>query len=85
MGTVTSVSDSINQDSYIWNAGGIPANSWSAIAHTYCYFNPARFNMPNMRFMTLEDTGESNDAANGTSNVILTPMDNPLIGSDEME
>lgn len=85
MGTVTSVSDSINQDSYIWNAGGIPANSWSAIAHTYCYFNPARFNMPNMRFMTLEDTGESNDAANGTSNVILTPMDNPLVGKDEMK
>ena len=85
MGTVTPVSTDINSDGYIWNAGGIPANSWSAIAHTYCYFNPARFNMPNMRFMTLKDTGEGVEASNGDSNVILTPMDNPLIGSEEME
>ena len=48
MGTVTPVSTDINDDGYIWNAGGIPANSWSAIAHTYCYFNPSRFTMPNM-------------------------------------
>lgn len=85
MGTVTPESDSINTDGYIWNAGGIPANSWSAIAHTYCYFNPARFNMPNMRFMTLDAKGFSYDASNGTSNVILTPMDNPLVGKDEMK
>ena len=46
MGTVTPTST--NTAGYIWNAGGIPANSWSAIAHTYCYFNPDRFEMPNM-------------------------------------
>ena len=48
MGTVTPVSSDINTEGYIWNAGGITANSWSAIAHTYCYFNPDRFTMPNM-------------------------------------
>lgn len=49
MGTVTQVSSDINIDEYIWNVGGVPANSWTAIAHTYCYFNPNRFTMPNMR------------------------------------
>lgn len=43
MGTVTPTTSG-----YAWNVGGIAANSWSAIAHTYCYFNPERFNMPNM-------------------------------------
>ncbi len=46
MGTVTTTRT--NDAGYIWNAGGIPANSWSAVAHTYCYFNPSRFEMPNM-------------------------------------
>ena len=36
MGTVTPV----GAGDYIWNFGGIPANSWSVTAHTYCYFNP---------------------------------------------
>lgn len=45
MGTVTLTSGS---PGYIWNAAGIPANTWSAIVHTYCYFNPGRFEMPNM-------------------------------------
>ena len=78
MGTVTPVSTDINSDGYIWNAGGIPANSWSAIAHTYCYFNPQRFNMPNMRFMKLNDSGSSSSTSSG-SGVILTPTDNPML------
>lgn len=78
MGTVTPVSTDINSDGYIWNAGGIPANSWSAIAHTYCYFNPQRFNMPNMRFMRLNDNGSSTSITGG-SGVILTPTDNPML------
>ena len=78
MGTVTPVSTDINSDGYIWNAGGIPANSWSAIAHTYCYFNPQRFNMPNMRFMKLNDDGSSTSTTGG-SGVILTPTDNPML------
>ena len=78
MGTVTPVSTDINNDGYIWNAGGIPANSWSAIAHTYCYFNPQRFNMPNMRFMKLNDDGSSTSTTGG-SGVILTPTDNPML------
>ena len=78
MGTVTPVSTDINSDGYIWNAGGIPANSWSAIAHTYCYFNPQRFNMPNMRFMKLDDGGSSTSTTSG-SGVILTPTDNPML------
>jgi len=84
MGTVT---PSGNTDAdYIWNFGGVPINSWSAIAHTYCYFNPERFTMPNMRFMkeTLAQ-GSANyyitPASAGDNNVILTPMDNPLLDS----
>ena len=46
MGTVTQSPD--NSEDYIWNVGGIYANTWTATAHTYCYFNPERFNMPNM-------------------------------------
>lgn len=56
MGTVTPTASG-----YAWNVGGIAANSWSAIAHTYCYFNPERFNMPNM-------------AVNGN---VLSSKDNP--------
>ena len=77
MGTVTPVSTDINNDGYIWNAGGIPANSWSAIAHTYCYFNPARFNMPNMHFMKLRNDGSSFLSRGKYS--ILTPQDNPML------
>ena len=77
MGTVTPVSTDINDDGYIWNAGGIPANSWSAIAHTYCYFNPARFNMPNMHFMKLKNDGSSFLSRGKYS--ILTPQDNPML------
>ena len=83
MGAVTPVSTDINSDGYIWNAGGIPANSWSAIAHTYCYFNPQRFNMPNMRFMKLDDDGTIKEfipGGSGTSSgVIMTPTDNPML------
>ena len=77
MGTVTPVSTDINSDGYIWNAGGIPANSWSAIAHTYCYFNPARFDMPNMHFMKLRNDGSSFLSRGKYS--ILTPQDNPML------
>ena len=62
---------------FVWNVGGVSTGSWTALAHTYCYFNPQRFDMPNMRFIGLKDNGEP-DAA-GTNDVILTPMDNPIL------
>lgn len=62
---------------FVWNVGGVSTGSWRALAHTYCYFNPQRFDMPNMRFIGLKDNGEP-DAA-GTNDVILTPMDNPIL------
>lgn len=60
MGTVTPTASG-----YAWNVGGIAANSWSAIAHTYCYFNPERFNMPNMQ----------------VKGNIVTPADNPNLSN----
>lgn len=74
MGTITPT-----PTGYIWNVGGVPANSWQAVAHTYCYFNPDRFAMPNMRFIQLNDNGEGIDASVGDTNVLITPMDNPLL------
>lgn len=74
MGTITPYGGS---GGYIWNAGGVSANSMGAIAHTYCYFNPQRFNMPNMRFMNAN--GGAMDR--GGADSILTPMDNPMIGN----
>lgn len=62
---------------FVWNVGGVSTGSWTALAHTYCYFNPQRFDMPNMRFIGLKDNGEP-DAA-GNNDVILTPMDNPIL------
>ena len=62
---------------FVWNVGGVSTGSWSALAHTYCYFNPQRFDMPNMRFIGLKDNGDPDDA--GTNDVILTPMDNPIL------
>ncbi len=73
MGTITPYGSS---GGYIWNAGGVSANSMGAIAHTYCYFNPQRFNMPNMRFMSATGT-----AQNGGADSILTSMDNPIMNS----
>lgn len=64
MGTVTPTASG-----YAWNVGGIAANSWSAIAHTYCYFNPERFNMPNMVVRT---TG---------SDSVLSTRDNPNLSN----
>lgn len=66
-----------NTGDFVWNVGGVSTGSWRALAHTYCYFNPQRFDMPNMRFIGLKDNGEP-DAA-GTNDVILTPMDNPIL------
>ena len=71
MGTITPISST----DYKWNFGGIPTNSWSAIAHTYCYFNPNRFVMPNM---TLKQSGASTDK-------VLTPIANPLQGSSDSD
>ena len=35
---------------YMWNYGGnVLVDSMKAYAQTYCYFNPSRFTMPNMR------------------------------------
>lgn len=73
MGTITPYGSS---GGYIWNAGGVSANSMGAIAHTYCYFNPQRFNMPNMRFMSATGT-----AKNGGADSVLTSMDNPIMNS----
>ena len=67
MGTVTQTSD----NNFIWNIGGLPANSLSVVAETYCYFNPERFTMPNMRFKKLDGT----NVENGTTDVILAPME----------
>lgn len=68
MGTITPYGST---GGYIWNAGGVSANSMGAVAHTYCYFNPQRFNMPNMNILST-----------GSSGNILTPMDNPIMGSN---
>lgn len=78
MGTVTPYGSG---GGYIWNAGGVSVNSMGAVAHTYCYFNPQRFNMPNMRFM--DETGDPQPT--GGSGSILTPMDNPILGSSNSD
>lgn len=51
MGTVTG----IGGNNFIWNYGGIYADTWTAYAHTYCYFNPTRFTMPNMKVISAGD------------------------------
>lgn len=63
MGTVTYAN---NTNGYIWNMGGIFNGRMEAIAHTYCYFNPTRFSLPNM-----------GTDATGT----LRTLDNPAITS----
>ncbi len=68
MGTVTPVGGG----KYIWNFGGIPANSWSVTAHTYCYFNPKNFQMPNMRKVKI-----NSGSFEPGGNEFLTPMENP--------
>ncbi|MBR1778739.1 MAG: hypothetical protein IJ752_09200 [Alphaproteobacteria bacterium] len=84
MGTVSPK----GEDDFAWNVGGFPTNSWSAIAHTYCYYNPTRFTMPNMQFKKWSTSGSSynfkdlENANAGASDVIITPMDNPLLTSD---
>lgn len=43
---------------YMWNYGGnVLVDSMKAYAQTYCYFNPSRFTMPNMR--VIESGGQS--------------------------
>lgn len=64
---------------FVWNVGGVGTGSWTALAHTYCYFNPQRFDMPNMRFIKLNDSGTSSNAGADDGDVILTPMDNPIL------
>ena len=72
MGTVTPTG---GDQLYVWNFGGIPANSWTVLAHTYCYFNPNRFIMPNMRFKKINSDGTLTDANEGDTDVILTPLE----------
>ena len=72
MGTVTPTG---GDQLYAWNFGGIPANSWTVLAHTYCYFNPNRFIMPNMRFKKINSDGTLTDANEGDTDVILTPLE----------
>lgn len=67
---------------FVWNVGGVNTGSWSALAHTYCYFNPQRFDMPNMRFMTLNNSGTSSYNDGSANEIILTPMDNPILNED---
>lgn len=43
LGTVSTTSTGYN-----WNQGGVWQDSMKAVAHTYCYFNPTRFQFPNM-------------------------------------
>ncbi|MBO4643788.1 MAG: hypothetical protein J5716_04160, partial [Alphaproteobacteria bacterium] len=74
MGTVTPTDEGLG---YVWNLGGVYTDSWTAIAHTYCYFNPNRFTMPNMRVKKMNTDGTSSDTLD-EFNVILTPMENPL-------
>lgn len=82
MGTITPYG---SDNGYIWNAGGVSTNSMGAIAHTYCYFNPQRFNMPNMRFMNANGGFLSPDSSGRVSDAILTPMDNPILNSSKSD
>lgn len=83
MGTVTPYG---SDGGYIWNAGGVSVNSMGAVAHTYCYFNPQRFNMPNMRFMNENGTPLTPRLeGDGVSDAILTPMDNPILDSSNSD
>lgn len=44
-----------NTSHWIWNYGGnVMVDSMKAYAQTYCYFNPSRFTMPNMRVITAD-------------------------------
>lgn len=81
MGTITPYG---SDNGYIWNAGGVSVNSMGAVAHTYCYFNPQRFNMPNMRFMN-ENGASLTPKSTGVSDAILTPMDNPILDSSNSD
>ena len=76
MGTITPDSSAVGN--FIWNVGGVMANSWSATAHTYCYFNPDRFTMPNMQIDESKQRGSSN-------NNVITPMDNPALNQSWMK
>lgn len=67
---------------FVWNVGGVSTGSWSALAHTYCYFNPQRFDMPNMRFMRLLDSGSSSYNDGSAGGIIMTPMDNPILNDN---
>lgn len=45
-----------NNAHWIWNYGGnVVVDSMKAYAQTYCYFNPSRFTMPNMRVVGTGD------------------------------
>lgn len=45
-----------NEAHWIWNYGGnVVVDSMKAYAQTYCYFNPSRFTMPNMRVIGTGD------------------------------
>ena len=45
-----------NTAHWIWNYGGnVVVDSMKAYAQTYCYFNPSRFTMPNMRVIGTGD------------------------------
>lgn len=45
-----------NTAHWIWNYGGnVVVDSMKAYAQTYCYFNPSRFTMPNMRVVGTGD------------------------------
>lgn len=49
-------SEAANTAHWIWNYGGnVVVDSMKAYAQTYCYFNPSRFTMPNMRVIGTGD------------------------------
>ena len=63
MGTMT---ESAEYPYFKWNVGGVITGSMSITAHTYCYFNPDGFTMPNMKLL------------NGKTKT-FTSMDNPVL------
>ncbi len=65
MGTMT---ESAEYPYFKWNVGGVITGSMSITAHTYCYFNPHGFTMPNMKLL------------NGKTKT-FTSMDNPMLNN----
>lgn len=66
MGTMT---ESAEDPYFKWNVGGVITGSMSITAHTYCYFNPHGFTMPNMKLLQ------------GGKTTTFTSDDNPMLNN----